>query len=453
MKKFLLLRSNKQSGPYSTEELQQMGLKPYDLIWVEGKSAAWRYPGEIEELKSFAPAVEEQPYDRFYKKHIEANGKEQSSAPIPIETPPVSQPAQQQQPVEKPARKKEYKRVFVTLPSGTPQQQQPVQKPAAETKATTYLPPVQQPAPEAKQSIPEPKPAYKESLPAQEPYEQTREPYQPKAPDRPYENKSYAQPKLAAAPGFAKEAVKENQTEIYYPEKRRFRGVPLAAMIIGMVVMAAIGIVIGMSLNGNKPFSLVKKVDPVPPANNTQQSATPADPRKNGTENSGQVAAQITEDSTATETQKQTVKAPVKKNTVTPDTNHQDIAANVSVKEEPEISKEEEPVVKEVPKSAPQLDKLVSVSNNDFEVGPFGGISRLALTLKNTSEYELSLVVVQLEYLKANKEVYKTENLYFRDVAANSTVTLDAPRSSRGNKINYRITLINSKDHIYHAGN
>lgn len=65
---YLLLRSNKKSGPYSFEQLIKMGLKPYDLIWIEGKSAAWRYPSELPELKDFAPAIEEQPYDRFYKK-------------------------------------------------------------------------------------------------------------------------------------------------------------------------------------------------------------------------------------------------------------------------------------------------------------------------------------------------------------------------------------------------
>jgi len=66
--KYLLLRDNKQTGPYSTEELITKGLKPYDLVWLDGKSAAWRYPSEIQELKPYAPAVEEQPYDRFYKK-------------------------------------------------------------------------------------------------------------------------------------------------------------------------------------------------------------------------------------------------------------------------------------------------------------------------------------------------------------------------------------------------
>src|SRR5215471_17317899 len=68
MSNYLLLRNNKESGPHSLDELIELGLKPYDLIWIQGKSAAWRYPSEVEELKSIAPAVEEQPFDRFFKK-------------------------------------------------------------------------------------------------------------------------------------------------------------------------------------------------------------------------------------------------------------------------------------------------------------------------------------------------------------------------------------------------
>src|SRR6187455_3886551 len=68
MDNYLLLRSNKQSGPYSLQQLVSFGLKPYDLVWVEGRSAAWRYPSEVDGLKAYAPVTEEQPYDRFYKK-------------------------------------------------------------------------------------------------------------------------------------------------------------------------------------------------------------------------------------------------------------------------------------------------------------------------------------------------------------------------------------------------
>ena len=57
---YLLLRNNEQTGPYSLEQLLQLDLKPFDLVWEEGRSAAWRYPGEIESLQSFiehAPGV------------------------------------------------------------------------------------------------------------------------------------------------------------------------------------------------------------------------------------------------------------------------------------------------------------------------------------------------------------------------------------------------------------
>src|SRR5436190_12705109 len=82
MKQYRLLRNNKESGPYSAEELIQSGFKPYDLIWIEGKSAAWRYPGEMQEFKTYAPAVEEQPFDRFYKKPSPTEAKKESIAPI-----------------------------------------------------------------------------------------------------------------------------------------------------------------------------------------------------------------------------------------------------------------------------------------------------------------------------------------------------------------------------------
>lgn len=67
MNNYLLLRNNKETGPYKLDELINKGLKAYDLVWIEGKSAAWRYPSEITELKPYAPAIEEQPQDKLLK--------------------------------------------------------------------------------------------------------------------------------------------------------------------------------------------------------------------------------------------------------------------------------------------------------------------------------------------------------------------------------------------------
>ena len=40
-------------------------------------TAAWRYPGELEEFKLYAPVIEEQPFDRFYKKPVSTESKKE----------------------------------------------------------------------------------------------------------------------------------------------------------------------------------------------------------------------------------------------------------------------------------------------------------------------------------------------------------------------------------------
>ncbi len=102
MQQYQLLRDNKESGPYTASALIEKGLKPYDLIWAKGKTAAWQYPSEVNELKAFAPIIEEQPFDRFYKK---PQIKVVSETPVfnesPVET-KVAAVEQTKMPVAKP---------------------------------------------------------------------------------------------------------------------------------------------------------------------------------------------------------------------------------------------------------------------------------------------------------------------------------------------------------------
>jgi hypothetical protein len=51
MKKYLLLRDNRQSGPHTIQQMGSFGLHPLDLIWIENESTSWKYPEEVEELK------------------------------------------------------------------------------------------------------------------------------------------------------------------------------------------------------------------------------------------------------------------------------------------------------------------------------------------------------------------------------------------------------------------
>lgn len=68
MNTYRLLRDNKETGPFSLQELLSKQLKAYDLVWVENRSAAWRYPSEIEELKAYSPEAVNSIYDSFFRK-------------------------------------------------------------------------------------------------------------------------------------------------------------------------------------------------------------------------------------------------------------------------------------------------------------------------------------------------------------------------------------------------
>jgi hypothetical protein len=99
---------------------------------------------------------------------------------------------------------------------------------------------------------------------------------------------------------------------------------------------------------------------------------------------------------------------------------------------------------KEVVKN--NIGNLVSIGTNGYTVGTFGGISGLQLTVSNRSVYPLDLVVVEVQYIQANKKVFKTENLYFRGIGPGSALMQEAPKSTRGIKVQYKITLVNSKE-------
>src|SRR6187402_3989532 len=157
MTNYLLLRDNKQSGPYTFDELKEKGLKAYDLVWAEGKSAAWRYPSEIEELSAFAPAVEEQPFDRFYKKPSQNNSSSNNNTvTLPVQDKVAASV------ISGDASSVPGKRIiYVTLPAGkTPQA-----APARETREyASATPTPREPQPSPREITPTPHEKY---LPAQ----------------------------------------------------------------------------------------------------------------------------------------------------------------------------------------------------------------------------------------------------------------------------------------------
>ncbi|ULQ53969.1 hypothetical protein [Flavihumibacter fluvii] len=82
MQRYRLLRNNRESGPYSQQDLIDLGLKAYDLIWMEGKSSSWKYPSEVESLKPFAPPATDDFYVLFHTPKL----AHQDKAPASITT-------------------------------------------------------------------------------------------------------------------------------------------------------------------------------------------------------------------------------------------------------------------------------------------------------------------------------------------------------------------------------
>ena len=91
------------------------------------------------------------------------------------------------------------------------------------------------------------------------------------------------------------------------------------------------------------------------------------------------------------------------------------------------------------------LKDLVSVASNDYKRVAFGGIRNLYLTVTNNSKYELDNVIVELQYLKPSEDPLRTENIKFKSIAPNASLTLRVPDTNRGIKVEYKIINIDSK--------
>lgn len=111
-KQYLLLRSNNQSGPFTLPDLLQFNLTPKDLLWVEGHSAGWCYPFELDELKEVV------------------------STSVLADVSPVYTNNQAKEQTENAALKKQSpQKIFVSLPHGLTTQKIAEETPSLEDRA------------------------------------------------------------------------------------------------------------------------------------------------------------------------------------------------------------------------------------------------------------------------------------------------------------------------------
>jgi hypothetical protein len=456
MANYLLLRDNKQQGPLSLEHLIQLGLKPYDLVWVEGRSAAWRYPSEIDTLKPYSKAVEEQPYDRFFKK--KQNVQNETSVVVTqdgvLKQPEVINYVKA---AEEPARKEGGKAVReIVFPDEI--EKQPV---TIEAKHEKYIP---------KKTVFVTMPVHEMPVKKEEPVFKIQSSHVTAAPENSLDMETkYSQPLDEIKEMYVKKLQDRKQQSAQ--RKYILQSLKKAAAFLGIV---AIGVLIGYTIR--------------PKANQNAQAAFQPLPQK--TEQQGELnSAQQNESANLNTVTTQETNSPQLNNDMPvnepviqqkPVTDKKTILAdkkNNSAQEKKTIDEKNEPILTQTPQgteidpvtgerikktrseeissgenkesnSVPQrnIESLVSVKSNKYNKVAFGGIRNLQLTVTNDSKYALDNVMVELQYLKPSEQPLKTENIYFKSVAPNGSLTIRVPDTNRGINVVFRIIKVESKE-------
>jgi hypothetical protein len=497
MNQYLLLRDNKQTGPYTAEQLKAKGLKAYDLVWHEGKSAAWRYPSELEELKPFAPVVEEQPYDRFYKKpanQATAQFDKNANNQVQEETVNSQLATQASAPITS-------GKVYVTMPVNksitvqsnnsqqaaySPNTTQSHHNNGKTTAAASYM--ISEEDDELNSHLL----AGHQSKKADEAvtndaflsdYEQRKAAYQSAKSSADVQLQTIQHKQTATAVQNAAQQQhqaysrkKDNDIKALLTSATGYlqNNKQVTRALVAMVLILG-GVVIGLIINSGRGHSDAKMLENLVKEIREQQqekSATPSsassiaeqasknDPNSAsgpavdqdaGNGNKPPAEAGTLPSTGATEQTTVVRHAIIKKdnNTLansnkpvaTPVSGHEQVDNTSSVTESPK-----EKISQEVlEKARKNIYEQVHVEASEFKVGLLGGISDLDITVANNSLYTLDQVYVEIKYYSMDKKMVKSQTLLFSNVPAGKKKTLEAPRTNRGVKIDYTVTNVNAK--------
>ena len=507
MTMYLLLRNNKQSGPYSLDELKSMGLKAYDLVWVEGRSAAWRYPCEIEELRDFAPAVEEQPFDRFFRKPgqgsvsgvtasnatadvIALNGNIASTAVAMLNRPNDSEVAAAlNRSAETDVAPAALNRSSVMeTAAASPDRSNDIAVAAAapagaKGNGISIKPVSDTPASPRESSVLTGKRMIYVNLPAGRPAAlPVREtPVREIPSEKPRLTETAISPNIPAIEDYPSLRERTNTAAEEFAPRRndRLRGKKnerlfrIAAVGGCVVALLAAGVFIGLSLNkgtlgtqhritagttappGTGATRAVLHTAAQLPVNTTANSSVPVSTPERvagGATTPGSSTSSDEPAKTSTGKAARTRRLKEKETDRTaqlampPVTKDSTLATAVESREALHRTDAQAAAADEKQAARSSIANQVSVGANGYSVGTFGGISGLQLTVSNKSSYPLDLVVVEVRYIQANKKIYKTENLYFRDIGPGAALMQEAPKSSRGIRVQCKITSISSKE-------
>lgn len=433
------------------------GMKAYDLVWLEGKSAAWRYPSEIEELKPYAPAVEEQPYDRFYIRKeagqndgiLVSDTAENVSAKTNKGIAARDHSAYLPQSQDIPRKK-----VYINFPgsragvSALGEQEKPNENEREKMGAasTAY-------SASAAYDIPEPLP------------ENVNEKLR---------NQLSSVDWNASAANWSASPAMGNELAASGREKRFSFGSYTTWIIASCLVLGGvlIGLLIsnaGQQKNIRDLDSIIKQIQErekqkiqsaiarpawtgntaIDPADNKGQPQTAVEPagRKKEYRLTGNAMPEAGVHPKNSPLDKPSVSMAsnplpardIKDAAVRVNTSQQANNRLLNTRQQGEaalsaVAEERSGGASNTPPAADREDlyNLVSVKTGKYKTGVLGGISPLELELTNGSQHTLRNVEVQVNYLGLEKKLIRSQNIYFRNVAPGEQLVKEVPRSSRG---------------------
>jgi uncharacterized protein YneF (UPF0154 family) len=388
MSSYLLLRNNVESGPFTIEEIKGMSLKTYDLLWVVGKSAAWRYPGEINELKSFAPPLPEQLINSNLKKPgIEVSSMVTSNIK-------KTDSSDERNRENSSLRVAAQKSVYVNHPS---------KKEQANLRSDHIL------------------------------FDMDFS--EPLRPDPTY--------------SFSERQNKKSNPSLHFSAKIIWISTIIllfgAGLLTGFFISDRRKF---FSTDANPPQNnhaaqtpLVnsKKEIPTVVTKNTQDDIPK---EENPTISDHDKVSGVVSRKVSGITGKKTVKndAVKKDSAVRQPVDLSSFKLNDSLKQ---MAANKAEILYQKIKAHPE--NYINLVTGRYSTGVFGGISSFLVTVTNNSTLTMNQVVVSVDYIQSNEKVYKTESLTFNDLEPGETVTLKAPKSPRGIKIMTRINLVNNR--------
>lgn len=460
---YRLLRNNKESGPFTALQIKEMGLKPYDLLWTEGKGAAWQYASEIPELKDFAPLIEEQPFDRF-NKHKEALQTTQEPVVAFKKTKPRFRISNGQ--------------LIMIEPGNMEVATNGVIKETASTRLTKETP--ARVIEEKIAATPEWQDMYSEwqqpqkKLTKEEPAEiETK--YSESLDDL---KKRYAQKVLnekgAKSSSLSPASMKQNITA----------GVALLVLLVGGYVgytlkqkeastkTENIALVERADIAGNnnlisQPASDVAGNKKADQAGNTpnilgkdnEQTKAVKPVTQKSADNTKQSAASQNNEATVNAKTTDAVSKPADKISIANDkkkesvkTENNTVANNKSVVESA-ISSVKNTSLIAVP--APVETKPVAKQNTEKKIDDYISVKRLGwsntvqnvrLLVNNVSDFPIDLAVINIQYFDGKGKFQKGETMYVKNIAGGNNVEVRVPDSDKSASIKYKVSMVSADE-------